>query len=57
MKALYSNHQTGRQLQGGNIFMVEPPPLTEQEVEELNRRMMSNKKYDEDQEELFGGWV
>ena len=57
MKALYSNHQTGRQLQGGNIFMVEPPPLTEQEVEELNRRMMSNKKYDEDQEVLFGGWV
>ncbi len=54
MKVVYSRHQAGMKRIGGNIFMVGLPPLTEEEIAKLNR---NKKKYDEDQEVLFGGWI
>lgn len=53
MENLWLRHKTGMKQRANNVFMVELPPLTEEELREARKSDVSEY----DQEELFGGFV
>ncbi len=55
MENLWLRHSAGLQRMADNIYMVDLPPLTEEEQARL--REDSDNTPDYSQEELFGGWI
>lgn len=52
MENLWLRHKAGMKQRPSNVFMVELPPLTEEEKAEILRKDKSND-IDEDSEELY----
>lgn len=53
MENLWLRHRAGMKQKSNNVFMVELPPLSEEERRAINK----SDTFDYDQEELFGGFV
>ncbi len=55
MENMWLRHRAGMQQRPCNEFMVELPPLTEEEKANLIINQSKNQDYS--QEELFGTWI
>ncbi len=50
-------HKAGIKQRPCNVFMVELPPPTEEELAEARRTTLENDRPDDDPEELYGAWI
>lgn len=57
MENLWLRHKAGMKQRPGNIFMVELPPPTEEELAEARRKAKENSRPDDDPEELYRAWI
>lgn len=58
MENLWLRHKAGMSQRSNNVFMVELPPLTEEEKAEiLSKKEEAAGIIEDSQEELFGGWI
>ena len=57
MQNVWLKHKTGVSQHHDNVFFVELPPLTVDEMDE-NQHLENNISHKDDSpEELFGGWI
>ena len=57
MENLWLRHKAGMKQRPSNVYMVELPPLTEEELAEARRKAKENSRPDDDPEELYGVWI
>lgn len=57
MENLWFRHKNGMQQRTNNIFMVELPPPTEEELAEARRDAQDITRPDDKPEELYGVWI
>lgn len=57
MENLWLRHKAGMKQPPCNVFMVELPPPTEEELAEARRTTLKNDRPDDDPEELYGAWI
>lgn len=57
MENLWLRHKAGMERRPCNVFMVELPPPTEEELAEARRTTLENDRPDDDPEELYGAWI
>ncbi len=57
MENLWLRHKAGMKQRPCNVFMVELPPPTEEELAEARRTTLENDRPDDDPEELYGAWI
>lgn len=57
MENLWLRHKTGMKQLPSNIYMVELPPLSDEEMDEIRRKARENSRPDEDPEDLYGAWI
>lgn len=57
MENLWLRHKAGIKQCPCNVFMVELPPPTEEELAEARRTTLENDRPDDDPEELYGVWI
>lgn len=57
MENLWFRHKNGMQQRTNNIFMVELPPPTEEELAEARRDAQEITRPDDKPEELYGVWI
>lgn len=57
MENLWLRHKAGMKQRLCNVFMVELPPPTEEELTEARRTTLENDRPDDDPEELYGAWI
>ncbi|MBD5248766.1 MAG: hypothetical protein HDS58_01610 [Barnesiella sp.] len=57
MENLWLRHNAGMKQSPNNIFMVELPPPTEEELAEARLNTHDISRPDDDPEELFGAWI
>lgn len=54
---LWLRHKTGMPQCLDNVFMVELPPPTEEELADAHYKSEENKRPDDEPEELYGAWI
>lgn len=57
MENLWLRHKAGIKQRPCNVFMVELPLPTEEELAEARRTTLENDRPDDDPEELYGAWI
>ena len=57
MENLWLRHKAGMEQRPCNVFMVELPPPTEEELAEARRTTLENDRPDDDPEALYGAWI
>lgn len=57
MENLWLRHKSGIQQRPDNVFMVELPPPTEEELAEARRKAEEISFQDDEPEELYGAWI
>ena len=57
MENLWLRHKAGMKQPPCNVFMVELPPPTEEELAEARRTTLENDRPDDDPEEFYGAWI
>lgn len=57
MENLWLRHKAGIKQHPCNVFMVELPPPTEEELAEARGTALENDRPDDDPEELYGAWI
>ncbi len=57
MENLWLRHKAGMKQRQSNIYMVELPPPTEEELADARRKSKQNSRPDDDPEELYGAWI
>lgn len=57
MENLWLRHKAGIKQRQGNVYMVELPPLTEEELADARRKAKENNRSDDEPEELYGAWI
>lgn len=57
MENLWLRHKAGIKQRPGNVYMVEFPPPTEEELAEARRKAKDDSRPDDDPEELYGAWI
>ena len=57
MENLWLRHKAGMKQHPCNVFMVELPPPTEEELAEARRTALESDRPDDDPEELYGAWI
>mgnify|MGYP000708095986 CR=1 FL=1 len=57
MENIWLRHKTGMPQRAGNVFMVELPPPTDEELAEARRQTQENARPDDEPEELYGAWI
>lgn len=57
MENLWLRHKAGMKQRPCNVFMVELPLPTEEELAEARRTTLENDRPDGDPEELYGAWI
>lgn len=57
MENLWLRHKAGMPQHSGNVFMVELPPPTEEELAEARRQVQENVRPDDEPVELYGAWI
>lgn len=57
MENLWLRHNAGMKQRKDNVFMIELPPPTEEELKEACREMQENRQQYDESEELYGVWI
>ena len=57
MENLWLRHKSGMQQRPDNIFMVELPPPTEEELAKARRKAQEISRQEDEPEELYGAWI
>ena len=57
MENLWLRHKAGMKQHPCNVYMVELPPPTEEELAEASQRAHENARPDDEPEELYGAWI
>lgn len=57
MENIWFRHKAGMKQRPSNVYMVELPPPTEEELAEARRKAIENSRPDDDPEELCGAWI
>ena len=57
MENLWLRHKAGMKQRPGNVYMVELPPPTEEELAEVRQKTQENTQLDDEPEELYGAWI
>lgn len=57
MENLWLRHKARIPQRSGNVFMVELPPPTKEELAEARRQAQENVRPDDEPEELYGAWI
>lgn len=57
MENLWLRHKAGMKQRPSNVYMVELPPPTEEELAEARQKMQENARLNDDPEELYGAWI
>lgn len=57
MENLWLRHKAGMKQRPDNIFMVELPPLSEEELAEARQKTQENTRQEDEPEELYGAWI
>lgn len=57
MENLWLRHKAGIKQRPSNVYMVELPPPTEEELADARRKAKENSRPDNDPEELYGVWI
>lgn len=57
MENLWLRHKAGMKQRPNNVYMVELPPPTEEELADARRKTKENSHSDDDPEELYGAWI
>lgn len=57
MENLWLRHKAGMKQRPCNVFMVELPPPTDEELAEARRKSQENSCPDDDPEEFYGAWI
>lgn len=57
MENLWLRHKAGMKQWPCNVFMVELPPPTEEDLAEARQKTQDNACPDDDPEELYGAWI
>ena len=57
MENLWLRHKAGMKRRLGNVYMVELPPPTEEELAEARNKTQENAPQDDNPEELYGAWI
>lgn len=57
MENLWFRHQAGMKQRQSNIYMVELPPPTEEELAEARQKTQENTRLDDEPEDLYGAWI
>lgn len=54
---LWLRHKAGMKQRPSNVYMVELPPPTEEELAEARQKTQENAQLDDEPEELYGAWI
>lgn len=57
MENLWLRHKAGMKQCPNNVYMVELPPPTEEELAEARRQTKEDRHPDDEPEELYGAWI
>ena len=57
MENLWLRHIAGMKQRPCNVYMVELPPSTEEELKEARLKTQDNSRSDDEPEELYGAWI
>lgn len=57
MENLWLRHKAGMKQRPSNVYMVELPPPTEEELVEARRKAKGDNRPDDAPEELYGAWI
>lgn len=57
MENLWLRHKVGMKQRPSNVYMVELPPPTEEELAEARQKTQENARLDDEPEELYGAWI
>lgn len=57
MVNLWLRHKVGMKQRPRNVYMVELPPPTEEELAEARQKTQENARLDDEPEELYGAWI
>lgn len=57
MENLWLRHKAGMKQYPCNVYMVELPPPTEEELAEARQKAQENARPDDEPEELYGAWI
>ncbi len=57
MENLWLRHKAGMKQRPNNVYMVELPPPTEEELADARCKAKENSRPDGDPEELYGAWI
>lgn len=54
---LWLRHKAGMKQRSCNVFMVELPPTTEEDLAKARQHTQDNTCPDDDPKELYGAWI
>lgn len=57
MENLWLRHKAGMKQRPGNVFMVELPPPTEEDLAEARQKTQDDSRSDDEPEDLYGAWI
>lgn len=57
MENIWLRHKAGMKQRQSNIYMLELPPPTEEELAEARQKMQENARLNDEPEELYGAWI
>ena len=57
MENIWLRHKAGMKQRQSNIYMVELPPPTEEELAEARQKMQENARLNDEPEVLYGAWI
>lgn len=57
MENLWLRHKAGMKQRPSNVYMVELPPPTEEELADARQKTQENTRLDDEPEELYGAWI
>ena len=57
MENLWLRHKAGMKQRPSNVYMVELPLPTEEELAEARQKTQENPRLDDEPEHLYGAWI
>ena len=57
MENLWLRHKAGMKQRPSNVYMVELPLPTEEELAEARQKTQENPRLDDEPEDLYGAWI
>lgn len=57
MENLWLRHKAGMKQRPCNVFIVELPPPTDEELAEARQKTQDDSRYDDEPEDLYGAWI